>query len=79
VRQSTVIFGSLVFSFIVYVTLRGQLPDYLALFSSSPSPPTSASNADKTSASNSPFGDLSKYLPDSLASSMGDLLSNIGL
>jgi hypothetical protein len=31
-RQSNVIFGTLVFAFIVYITVRGQLPGYLNLF-----------------------------------------------
>lgn len=31
-RQSTVIFGTLLLAFIVYITLRDQLPEYLALF-----------------------------------------------
>jgi hypothetical protein len=79
VRQSTVIFGSLVFAFIVYITLRGQLPDYLALFSSKPSSSAPASNADKTSGSNSVFGDFSKYLPENLSNAMNDALSTMGL
>lgn len=32
-RQSTIIFGSLLFAFIIYITLLGQLPSYLGLFS----------------------------------------------
>lgn len=31
-RQSTIIFGVIVFAFIVYITLRGQLSGYLSLF-----------------------------------------------
>lgn len=31
-KQSTVIFGVLLFAFLMYITLRGQLPAYLALF-----------------------------------------------
>lgn len=31
-RQSNVIFGALLFAFIVYITVRGQLPAYLDLF-----------------------------------------------
>lgn len=31
-RQSTIIFGAIVFAFIVYITLRGQLQSYLSLF-----------------------------------------------
>lgn len=31
-RQSNVIFATLLFAFIVYITIRGQLPAYLDLF-----------------------------------------------
>jgi hypothetical protein len=31
-KQSTVIFGTLMFAFVMYITLRGQLPAYLDLF-----------------------------------------------
>lgn len=34
-RQSTIIFGSLSAAFIIYITVRGQLEDYKALFNSS--------------------------------------------
>lgn len=47
-RQSTVIFGVLIFAFVVYITMRGQLPAYLALFSSSN---TSTSSAPKSTSS----------------------------
>lgn len=33
-KQSTVTFGVLLFAFVVYITLRGQLPSYLSLFTS---------------------------------------------
>jgi len=33
-RQSNVIFGAIVFAFLVYITTRGQLPAYLGLFRS---------------------------------------------
>ncbi len=32
--QSNLIFGILLFAFIVYITSRGQLPDYISLFTS---------------------------------------------
>jgi len=35
-RQSNVIFGTLIFAFIVFITMRGQLPAYLDLFKSKP-------------------------------------------
>lgn len=31
-RQSTLTFGVLLFIFVVYITVRGQLPAYLSLF-----------------------------------------------
>lgn len=31
-RQSNVIFGVILFAFVMYVTMRGQLPAYLDLF-----------------------------------------------
>jgi uncharacterized membrane protein YgcG len=34
VRQSTLTFGVLLFMFVVFITVRGQLPAYLALFKS---------------------------------------------
>jgi uncharacterized membrane protein YgcG len=33
-RQSTLTFGVLLFMFVVFITVRGQLPAYLALFKS---------------------------------------------
>lgn len=33
-RQSTLTFGVLLFMFVVFITVRGQLPAYLALFRS---------------------------------------------
>jgi len=35
-RQSNVIFGTLIFAFIVFITMRGQLPAYIDLFKSKP-------------------------------------------
>jgi hypothetical protein len=34
-KQSTVIFGTILTAFVIYITLRGQLNDYLGLFSGS--------------------------------------------
>lgn len=31
-RQSTLIFGALIFAFVIYITMRGQLPAYVDLF-----------------------------------------------
>jgi len=35
-RQSNIIFGAILFAFIVYITIRDQLPSYLDLFNSKP-------------------------------------------
>ena len=43
-RQSNVIFGTLIFAFIVFITMRGQLPAYLDLFKSKPPEKKSASS-----------------------------------
>lgn len=48
-RQSTVIFGVLILAFVIYITMRGQLPAYLALFSSSSSTPAPQTQNDNTS------------------------------
>lgn len=42
-RQSNVIFGTLLFAFLVYVTMRGQLPQYLDLFKAKPQEQSSSS------------------------------------
>lgn len=36
-KQSTIIFGAILFAYVVYITMRGQLPAFLDLFSSAPS------------------------------------------
>lgn len=50
-KQSTIIFGSIVFAFVIYITVRGQLPDYLALFGGKKSSASSGGNADKPATS----------------------------
>lgn len=30
--QSNIIFGALIFAFVIYITVRDQLPNYFALF-----------------------------------------------
>lgn len=77
-KQSTVIFGALVFGFVVYITLRGQLPAYLGLFNSSKTSVASGGNADKTPTSNSnpnPFGEFGQYVPQPLL----DMFSQMGI
>lgn len=39
-RQSTIIFGTLVFAFVIYITVRGQLPAYFSLFTGANVPVT---------------------------------------
>lgn len=54
-RQSNIIFGSLLFAFIVYITIRGQLPGYLDLFRGRGNGGQSASaSGDKTPTSGTP-------------------------
>jgi hypothetical protein len=57
-RQSTVIFGTLLFAFIVYITLRGQLPAYLDLFKpgANTSSPIASSGVATSSASSGSGG-----------------------
>lgn len=33
-KQSSFIFGAILIAFLIYITVRNQLPEYLALFSS---------------------------------------------
>jgi hypothetical protein len=49
VRQSTIIFGTLLAAFVIYITLRGQLPDYLALFTKAAPSNTETKEAEQTS------------------------------
>ena len=55
-RQSTIIFGSLLLAFVIYITLRGQLPAYLGLFTGKGTTATTDSSTktspDKSSSSN---------------------------
>ncbi len=46
-RQSNVIFGTILLAFIVYITMRGQLPAYLDLFKKGK--PTSSSSGSSKS------------------------------
>ena len=73
-RQSTIIFGTLLAAFVIYITLRGQLPDYFALFTGAPSTSGDTTSAEiipsetaKTSGTSNPLktGDFQKTM-DSL-------------
>lgn len=58
-RQSNVIFGTLIFMFIVYITMRGQLPAYLDLFKSK-----KAGEGSKKSSGGSILGDIKDTVID---------------
>jgi hypothetical protein len=62
VQQSNVIFGALLIAFIVFITLRGELPTYLTILRGGGATATSTSSAATPSASTS-------ILPTPLASS----------
>lgn len=76
-RQSTVIFSALVFVFVVYITLRGQLPAYFSLFSSNKFSAASGGNADKTPSSNnnSVFGPYKDLVPDWIETPIDSVLN----
>ena len=44
-RQSTVIFGTLLAAFVIYITIRGQLPSYLSLFTGATTEPVAPKNS----------------------------------
>lgn len=50
-RQSTIIFGTLLLAFVIYITLRGQLPAYLGLFTGANPVAKPAATNDNTSSS----------------------------
>jgi len=54
--QSVLIFGTLLFLFVVYVTLKGQLPSYLAILGLKPSASTASSSA--SSSTQTPLGNV---------------------
>lgn len=58
-RQSNVIFAALLFAFIVYITVRGQLPSYLALFTRKGSE-ANGKGSSTASASNTPTSSQSQ-------------------
>lgn len=68
-RQSTIIFGVLLFAFLMYITLRGQLPAYLALFSARAGTAGAAASGTSVSATSS--------VKDAL-SGASDTLSKVG-
>jgi hypothetical protein len=90
--RSNIIFGALCFAFILYITLRGELPNYLAPFSgggtSKPASATNSASATTNKSSNAstdtaltPFSlfNAGKAAGAEAPQSMSDFLSNIGL
>lgn len=77
-RQSNVIFGVLVFAFVIYITLRGQLPAYIALFTGADTPDT-GSNSGATSESPNKATDILNKDYGKAVQDLSKLYSNIGL
>lgn len=74
VRQSSTIFGVLLFAFIVYITIRNQLPLYLNLFSKGES--TASNEVAASDSVNKMFGDSLKIIPDFLKPGVNKLLND---
>lgn len=68
-KQSNVIFGTLLLAFVIYITLRGQLPAYLSLFSGEGSSSASPS---------APAKEKPQAAPDSWKKEFDDIMSNMG-
>lgn len=66
-RQSSVIFGVLLLAFVIYITMRGQLPGYMALFKPKQKETTAPSSSNKGK------GLLGKAA-DKIASKLGGLI-----
>lgn len=72
-RQSNIIFGTLLFAFVIYITLRGQLPEYIALFTGAS--PNTAATDNQTSENNS--NDFTKLFDSFMKAN--ELFSNMGV
>lgn len=59
-RQSTVTFGVILFAFIVYITVRGQLPSYIALFKSKQHAKVTVTGGASSSGGGSSIADTAK-------------------
>lgn len=77
-RQSTVIFGGLLAAFVIYITVRGQLPGYLNLFSSN-SGIASSTSTPKTEASVTQSTGIKPQLPPEIARRVDEAFRNMGL
>lgn len=78
-RQSTIIFGSLLLAFVIYITLRGQLPSYLGLFTGKGSSSTAnTNNSGSTETTDKSTTDKATGFAKSL-STLTDTLSSMGL
>lgn len=71
-KQSTIIFVTLLVAFVIYITIRGQLPAYFSLFTGANVGNVSKDNSDNKS-NNGATGDWSNTLAefDKLMSTMG--------
>lgn len=84
-KQSSVIFGALGFGFIIYITLRGHLGDYINLFSGSSSESEKTEESDQKPANEIKIDKTGNFFYDTsnlalahIANSMGASLPNLG-
>lgn len=75
-KQSTVIFGGLLGAFVIYITVKGQLPNYLSLFSSNNN--SSIEHSEIKSGITETTGIKSK-LPPEIANKVDEVFRNMGL
>lgn len=74
------------FAFFIYITIRGQLPGFMALFTKKSAAQTSVSstsgNSQVPDALNKAFGisdKIASALPKEVSSKIGEVFSNMGL
>jgi hypothetical protein len=72
-RQSNIIFATIVFAFVIYITLRGQLSDYIALFTGASTTTKAADNTQSTAAPNA-LENLGKSVQN-----LRNIYSNMGI
>lgn len=77
-RQSTLTFSVLLFMFIVFITVRGQLPAYLALFKSKKVSSNTSGSGSSSAGGGSFGGGGSTGSWGDAASGSGDTLSSSG-
>lgn len=76
-RQSNVIFGVLIFAFVIYITLRGQLPAYLSLFTGANTPANDTNNENKSADKTDPLESAHKGF--NAVKNLSERYSNMGL